>query len=139
MMKHLTIDFSCGTCLCGFFHVYCMLDLNSSELVAKRANAERIKQFSKNLNDFNRVAIKNGATAEEKEASHQVKVLSKREKALQFAQNVPKPKVIELKSVAQERSNVGLSSAPTSKIDELTSRHLQSKKQVDAIKKSMGL
>jgi hypothetical protein len=35
--------------------------------------------------------------------------------------------------------NIGVASAPTSKIDELTSRHQQSKMQVEAIKKSMGL
>lgn len=120
-----------------------MLDLNTTELVAKRANAERIKQFSKNLNDFNRVNIKNNISASEKEAIKKVKVLSNREKALQFAQNVPKPKVIESKAVSSNGNklerNIGVSSIQTSKIDELTSRHQQSKKQVDAIKKSMGL
>ena len=32
-------------------------DLNSDELVAKRANLERIKEFSKNLQSFNRQTI----------------------------------------------------------------------------------
>lgn len=119
--------------------------MNTSELVAKRANAERIKQFSKNLNDFNKVSIKNNISADEKEAMKQVKVVSKREKALQFAQNVPKPKVIEKSSAMTNNNgmkagrNIGVASAPTSKIDELTSRHQQSKMQVEAIKKSMGL
>ena len=114
-------------------------------MVAKRANAERIKQFSKNLNDFNRVSINKGnINADEKEANNRVKILSKREKALKFAQQVPKPKVNENRTiVAQnikaERNNVGVSCVPTSRIDELTSRHQQSKKQVEAIKKSMGL
>lgn len=123
--------------------MYNLLDLNTTELVTKRANAERIKQFSKNLNDFNRVSIRNNVSADEKESKNRVKVLSNREKARQFAQNVPKPKVNESKAVPPHGNkvgrNIGVSSAPTSKIDELTSRHQQSKKQVDAIKKSMGL
>jgi hypothetical protein len=121
-------------------------DLNTTELVAKRANAERIKQFSKNLNDFNRVSIKNNITADEKEqeANSRAKVLSKREKANQFAQNVPKPKVCDNGSLANNKGgkterNIGVSSVPISKIDELTSRHQQSKRQVEAIKKSMGM
>lgn len=120
-----------------------MLDLNTTELVAKRANAERIKQFSKNLNDFNRVSIRNNISADDKEANNRVKVLSNRDKARQFAQNVPKPKVNESKAILSHGNkverNVGVSSVPTSKLDELASRHQQSKKQVDAIKKSMGL
>jgi hypothetical protein len=121
----------------------CVADLNTTELVAKRANAERIKQFSKNLNDFNKVSIKHNITADEKEANNQVKVQSKRDKARQFAQNVPKPKIIENKSLATRGNkverNIGVSAVATSRIDELTSRHQQSKKQVDAIKKSMGM
>jgi hypothetical protein len=38
-------------------------------------------------------------------------------------------------------TNVGMSAAPAeaNRLDELTSKHMQSKKQVDAIKKSLGL
>ena len=95
------------------------------------------------MNDFNKVNIKNSVTADEKEAKNRVKEVSKRERALHFAQNVPKPKTIEKPSLTNNGTrperNIGVSAVPASKIDELTSRHLQSKRQVDAIKKSMGL
>lgn len=115
-------------------------DLNTSELIAKRANAERIKQFSKNLHEFNKANIKQGISADEKLALRNVKAPSKRDKALQFAQNVPKPKVNVPKANDNvPKRNVGVSVEKASKLDELTSRHQQSRKQVEAIKKSMGL
>lgn len=120
-------------------------DLNTADLVAKRANAERIKQFSKNLNDFNRKNIINNVISTgERETRKPAKILSKREKALQFAQNVPKPKLkVDKATLHTDDSktcrNIGVETCPTSRIDELTSRHMQSKKQVEAIKKSMGL
>ena len=87
--------------------------------------------------------IKSGTTTVEEEVKQKVKATSKREKALQFAQKIPKPKVSESgTSVTNEKHhmrNVGASIPANSKIDELTSKHQQSKKQVEAIKKSMGL
>eukprot|EP00602_Paraphysomonas_sp_CaronLab_P008651 CAMPEP_0185036958 /NCGR_PEP_ID=MMETSP1103-20130426/30731_1 /TAXON_ID=36769 /ORGANISM="Paraphysomonas bandaiensis, Strain Caron Lab Isolate" /LENGTH=349 /DNA_ID=CAMNT_0027574733 /DNA_START=203 /DNA_END=1252 /DNA_ORIENTATION=+ len=119
-------------------------DLNTEELVAKRANAERIKEFSKNLHHYNKQAMpRRDQSAEDKKK----KEVSRREKALQFAQNIPKPKVkpnaqLESGGSAKGASNVGMgtqAAVESSRLEELTSKHLQSKKQVDAIKKSLGL
>jgi hypothetical protein len=119
-------------------------DLNTEELVAKRANAERIKEFSKNLKQFNKQAM---PKREADDPGPQAEP-SKRDRAKQFAQNIPKPKVraeVSRDYVGSDKAgamtNVGMSAAPAeaNRLDELTSKHMQSKKQVDAIKKSLGL
>uniref|UniRef100_K3X0L0 Uncharacterized protein n=1 Tax=Globisporangium ultimum (strain ATCC 200006 / CBS 805.95 / DAOM BR144) TaxID=431595 RepID=K3X0L0_GLOUD len=67
-------------------------DLNSEELVQKRANAERIKAFSKSLRVINKASqpkkadSNNGSPPSRKTAS------STRSKALEFAKRIPKPK-----------------------------------------------
>lgn len=120
------------------------VDLNTEELVAKRANAERIKEFSKNLKQFNKQAMPKRDVDDQ---CQQQAEPSKRDRARQFAQNIPKPKVRVETSRDFNRddkgvgTNVGMVAAPVeaSRLDELTSKHLQSRKQVDAIKKSLGL
>lgn len=79
---------------------------------------------------------------------------SKREKAIAFAKNVPKPKIRIVKTDFQQGpgrrpademdpfDDYGLGMEPTaesSKIEELNAKHLESKRQVEAIKRSMGL
>lgn len=73
-------------------------DLNSEELVAKRANLDRIKEFSRNLQSYNRQVIgqqpKLPSAAEKHDiAVSEQKFNSRRQKAIEFAKNVPKPKV----------------------------------------------
>lgn len=68
-------------------------DLNSDELVQKRANMERIKAFSKNLRDINKVTTSATKKAgENNESGSPKKPKSTRDKALEFAKRVPKPK-----------------------------------------------
>lgn len=65
---------------------------------------------------------------------------SKKEKAIQYAQNIPKPKVkAEPKPIESKNVGVPTEAVEVSRLDELTSKHLQSRKQVEAIKKSLGL
>lgn len=64
-------------------------DLNTEELVRKRANAERVKLFSKNLRVINRQEQEDTAPA--RPVSMVSK--SKRETAKAYAANVPKPRV----------------------------------------------
>ena len=73
-------------------------ELNSDELVAKRANLDRIKEFSKNLQNFNSEAIRQQPklppSSEKRDiALSQQKLNSNRQRAIEFAKNVPKPKV----------------------------------------------
>jgi hypothetical protein len=113
-----------------------VVDLNTDELVAKRANAERIKEFSKNLKVFN----KNVMPKRDGNTDTNQKAESKKEKAIQYAQNIPKPKVkAEPKPMEPKNVGVATDAVEVSRLDELTSKHLQSRKQVDAIKKSLGL
>jgi hypothetical protein len=80
--------------------------LNTDELKAKRANADRIKEFSKNLNSFNRVAIKESAVESHEGDSdrHQkAEKKSAREKANEFSKQVPKPKVVRASAAAAGR------------------------------------
>jgi hypothetical protein len=137
-------------------------DLNTDALIAKRANLERIKQFSKNLNTHNRDNMEVAPKAPKSSQSSEMvinrkKLESKRERALQFAKNVPKPKL-----KAQQEYECGTydddgyddgfgmgkqSAAPdlygmehehASRLDDLEAKHNDAKAQVEAIKRSMA-
>lgn len=73
------------------------LDLNTEELKAKRANAERVKEFSKNLNSFNKQQIREAATENCSNLSdRQTKAAepkSSRDRAKEFSKLIPKPRV----------------------------------------------
>ena len=64
-------------------------DLNSTELIAKRANKERVKDFSRNLRAINQRMIRKATSRKPKAKA---KKLSTREKARMYAQNIPKPR-----------------------------------------------
>lgn len=72
-------------------------DLNSEVLQAKRANQERVKEFSKNLLTFNQQVLRQQRKLPRSSESNDIeradqRAVSKRERAKQFAQNIPKPK-----------------------------------------------
>ncbi|EQC37619.1 hypothetical protein SDRG_05213 [Saprolegnia diclina VS20] len=71
-------------------------DLNADDLVEKRANKERIKEFSKNLRAINQTTLKKRDVVE---TAAPEKTLSTRDKALAFAKDkVPKPKLVMKKA-----------------------------------------
>jgi hypothetical protein len=72
-------------------------DLNNDALLAKRANAERVKEFSKQLKDFNRNVLQEQRKLPYSSEAVGIEITKKRlesnrERALQFAKQVPKPK-----------------------------------------------
>lgn len=74
--------------------------------MAKRANLDRIKEFSRNLQSYNRQVIGQQpklAPASEKRdiAVSEQKFNSRRQRAIEFAKNVPKPKVATSASAAR--------------------------------------
>lgn len=135
-------------------------DLNSDELVQKRANAERIKAFSKGLRDINKASSGTKKPVENNEQSPK-KPKSTRDKALEFAKRVPKPKAQrgspEDDGGAPPAAKQSVSSKPlphvaapsrpinsvidddseddelSSELQQLQQRHQQSRAQVDAI------
>jgi hypothetical protein len=126
-------------------------DLNSDELVAKRANADRVKEFSKNLKHFNKQSLGNQKKVPSGQELVQAsvaksKVDSKREKMLEFAKNIPKPKIKpDLKAPEFEHGYMmapdkfGMPFEDASKLQELEAKHIESQAQVEAIKKSLGM
>ena len=132
-------------------------DLNSEELIAKRANAERIKEFSKNLRNFNSQMIGNQQKLPSGSESHEIdnakkKILSARERALQFAKNIPKPKVNKdsFKSVDDvtdlhdddgymrvSYEQFGMESKQAKYLEDLEAKYMDSKRNVDAIKRQL--
>lgn len=63
-------------------------DLNSEHLIKKRANKQRVKDFSLNLRAINQKMI---TASKRKSKKGNEKKLSVREKARMYAQNIPKP------------------------------------------------
>jgi len=66
-------------------------DLNTEELVQKRANADRVKMFSRNLLKINRDEIAH-EIAEKPVAPSPPAAPSKVQKAREYAKHVPKPR-----------------------------------------------
>lgn len=131
-------------------------DLNREDLVIKRVNAERIKEFAKNLQDFNRLRLQQQKKLPpSSEAVHieldKHRIESKRAKAIEFARQIPKPKIEkgDVFSRAQKgrlgddsyvtaADDSGLDYKEIQRLQSLEVKHQESRRQVEAIKKSMG-
>lgn len=149
-------------------YIYILIDLNREELKAKRANLDRMKEFSKNLNNVNKTVISEQRKLPPSKEARDIKVnqeaqCSSRLRALEFSRNIPKPRVVKKESAGEARSKkqnqynemememedddyyvtaddiYGADYATNSKMQALDNKHNDTKKQVDAIKKSLGL
>jgi hypothetical protein len=137
-------------------------DLNTDELVAKRKNQERIKEFSKQLRNFNQEVImqqpKKPSSIEENDLTvAKGKQESNRQRALEFAKHIPKPKVAPNYSGKRGQPNTGPSGGgdleggndggiymdddamDAAHLQELEMKHAQNKARMDAIKRSLAL
>lgn len=107
-------------------------DLQSEELVAKRAAKERVKLFSKNLKTVNRQIISEQAeVAITKEPGKQQ--LTNREKAKQYAAQVPKPRLrpIQLTSGFDQPAKVVEEEDLLTKLER---QHAEQKRQAETIR-----
>ncbi|KDO26322.1 hypothetical protein SPRG_08395 [Saprolegnia parasitica CBS 223.65] len=118
-------------------------DLNADDLVEKRANKERIKEFSKNLRAINQTTLKKRDVVETVAPE---KTLSTRDKALAFAKDkVPKPKMVIKKAsspkpVKNERRASPRRTPPLepnvpieSELQQLQLKHRAARAQVEAL------
>jgi hypothetical protein len=151
-----------------------ILDLNTDELVAKRKNAERIKEFSRQLRSFNQEQITQqsklpSATEQNDLQKAKQKYESRRQRAIEFAKQIPKPKSSKeetdlgqdeysggntLFAAGQSRSSYSAGNMNgvggggglvmdedaihAAKLQELESKHMQSKAKMEAIKRSLN-
>ena len=133
-------------------------DLQTADLIAKRANLDRVKEFSKNLKNFNtenlRFQSKLPAAGEKNDMTLALKKMdSSRQKAIEYGRSVPKPTKLMQGGVyahAQQRAaprgeqtNVGLEQdedyMEIARREELEAKHLANKAQIEAMKRQMGL
>lgn len=135
--------------------------MNTEILKAKRANADRIKDFSKQLNNFNKINLSDqkkipySSEASGVEISRR-KIESNRERAMQFAKQIPKPvnklKVDGIGRVEEDGTGTGSgadlylqsdeygqSYEKATRLQELQAKHEDSRRNVQAIRKSMGM
>jgi hypothetical protein len=120
-------------------------DLQTDELLVKRANQARIKEFAANLGAHNRKMLKRASdTAQPRQHAREP---SAREKALTFAKQVPKPK-LRPANVLAERTNGGGPSltddqakvgarTELSDIDQLLMRREAARADVDSIAREL--
>ncbi|KAJ1455379.1 hypothetical protein M885DRAFT_617245 [Pelagophyceae sp. CCMP2097] len=118
-------------------------DLQRTDLVAKRQNADRIKEFSKNLRDVNLTVARQvrELKAEAAPAAAKADPPSKRDKAAQFARNIPKPKAPKPAEPPPPTADPpddgwggGGNGAP-SRLDELEARHDHHRALADGIRR----
>jgi hypothetical protein len=116
-------------------------DLNADHLVEKRANKERVKEFSKNLHNINKKIHRDG---EKKTRKPEEKTeLSSREKAQEYAKRVPRPRrrVVEEPEPQFDDRNLGDGEygeeVELSALEELEMKHNAARREVDAIRKDM--
>ena len=117
-------------------------DLNDVDLVAKRANSQRVKAFSRQLRCINQ-KLQSGNVS--KNVEKKVIVISARDRARAFADKVPKPKTNV--AVRPEQTAVASSSLrinnqkekkKTTELEELQRKHRASKAQVEAIRRTVN-
>ena len=143
--------------------------MNSDELKAKRANSDRVKEFSKKLLNYNKEHSKIAAEREKDDMNvNSEKNPSAREKALEFAKNIPKPKIKLVprdgrhgRQLAHRDDDYGSfdeenclgegigevdefeyllrNGSNRSKLEELQAKHGENKKKSEAIKRSLGI
>lgn len=128
-------------------------DLNTDELVEKRAKNERIKAFSANLRNINKGAQAKKPPTDARQDQAGTKPKSTREKALAFAKRVPKPRLshrdsadIDVPTSSRTQSQIPKTKAATNVLDDdsdddeisaelfqLQQRHEASRAEVDAL------
>jgi hypothetical protein len=130
-------------------------DLNSDELIAKRKNVDRIKQFSKQLRDFNKDAIQQQPKLPSAVEQNDIEISKKkfdsnRIRAMEYARQVPKPKLKpsdrgeRISHSAEGNSQfandlyMDEDAFQAAKLQELEAKHQQGKARLEAIKKSIG-
>ena len=147
---------------------YIPLDLNREDLVCKRANLDRIKEFSKKLQNFNKEVLSNQSKLPPSTEKHDIliseqKIQSNRQKAIEFSRNIPKPKVksrdnneynLRNREKGNDgdnyddnfddhndncKDNYGITNKEENRILELEAKHKQNKIQMEAIRKSLGM
>lgn len=124
-------------------------DLQDDDLIEKRAQKERMKEYSRNLRMQNAQSIDyckhmKDMDLDESYGEPTAKQPSKREKMAKYAAQVPKPKI--KKKVATDAEGDGYEGygqptrdAPLSILEELEAKHRQDQLAVAAIRKEMGL
>lgn len=124
-------------------------DLNTDELKAKRANAARVKEFSKKLTEYNKQALREQRklpSSKEMSAMSiaKSKYESKREKMLEFARQIPKPKPKAVNENEEfehgymtREDEFGMSHEAAMRMQELEAKHAQSQARVEAIKRAL--
>lgn len=165
-------------------------DLNTDTLRAKRANKERVKEFSKNLQEYNKNEIQthkklpNSIESRDLELSS-ARQQSKAEKMKQYGKSIPKPKGSDASTITTKHTGAanannpsqdrgafrskldsiydddewnakddmmddseqylaapdpsGMEMAAANKIDELEAKRGDSRRQIEAIKRSLKL
>ena len=108
-------------------------DLNSDELIAKRQNKERIRMFSRNLKTVNRQII---GSQPEPDAP-KPRELSGREKAKQYATQIPKPRIRE--PPPPEPVQEAPPPAEDDLLAQLERKHAEQQRQAALIRQELGL
>jgi len=118
-------------------------DMMDDDLIEKRAQKERIKEYSRNLRVQNAQIIDYSKQMQPMpvEKDVEVKEPTKREKMIQYAAHVPKPKA--KKKASEKSEDDGYDGArpdgPMSVLAELEARHRQDQQAVAAIRREMCL
>jgi hypothetical protein len=135
-------------------------DLNTEELIAKRKNLERIKEFSKQLKSYNKEVLSNQPKLPAANEQLDLEIAKKkydsnRIRAMEYAKHIPKPKVMNDNDNNERRASISAGSddgggvrnggglymdedaMQAARLQELEVKHAQGKARLDAIKKSM--
>lgn len=116
-------------------------DLNTDELVEKRANRDRVKEFSQQLHSVNQRVC---STKSKRPPKQVVKPKSTRDKAQEYAKRVPKPRVRRPEPVYENNEDDDLlvdgevgAEAELTALEQLEMKHNAARKEVDAIRNEM--
>ena len=125
-------------------------DLNRPELLRKRAKKERVRAFSERLRQVNTSTLRSRRTETEQKRQQKSreeeerKQPSARERALEFAKTIPKPKMRPSVPDATSYDDISddtssLAAPAPSRLDILRARHRELQAKVDFARNSIGL
>jgi len=118
-------------------------DLENEELQKKKMKSAQIEAYSKKLREMNKEKIENQKKLDPRPKA---KELSKRQRAMEFAQSVPKPKVVEKTKFDSDASTIdGYQVDPEefaavdaeAELYDRWTKHMEHKRQVENIKKHL--
>eukprot|EP01018_Ginkgo_biloba_P006474 Gb_11052 [translate_table: standard] len=102
----------------------------TEELIVKRERLERMKEFGRAARNIN-------VTQVPEARKPKAKPVSNRERALEFASKIVKPKRREIRNEEQRENSLPISNQPSTELERLEAKHQFDRQQIEAMRRDL--